>query len=95
VMQILGQRAGRDRVEVVVVAVDPVDGRAERLVGASVRRDIADAQPEWNLGMRRDDRPGRVERAVDVAERPYLGDAGTRSSVLSQMKSLLLYTASS
>jgi hypothetical protein len=94
-MHILGQRAGRDRVEVVVVAVDPVDGRAERLVGASVRRDIADAQPERNVRVGSDDGARGVERAVDVAERPYLGDAGTRSSDLSQMKSLLLYTASS
>jgi hypothetical protein len=37
-----------------------------------------------------DDRARGVERAVDVAERAYLGDAGTSRSVLSQMKSLLL-----
>ena len=88
--QILGQRARGDRVEVVVVAVNPVDRRAERVVRARLGRDVADAQPEGNLRMRRDDPARRVERAVDVSERPYLGDAGTSSSVLSQMKSLLL-----
>jgi hypothetical protein len=90
VMQICRQIAGRDRVEVVVVAVDPVNGRAERLVGAGGGRDVADAQPEWNLRMRRDDRARRVEGAVNVSERAYLGDAGTSRSALSQMKSLLL-----
>ena len=41
--------------------------------------------------MARDDGPRRVERAVDVAENPYLlVPAGTSKSALSQMKSLLL-----
>jgi hypothetical protein len=66
-MQIGWQIAGRDRVEVVVVAVDPVDGPAKRLVPSSVGRDVADAQPERDLGMPRDDRSRGVERAVDVA----------------------------
>jgi hypothetical protein len=90
VNQIVRQIAGRDRVEVVVVAVNPVDAAAERLVAALLVGDVAHAQPEWNAGMRRDDLPRGVERAVDVSERAYLGDAGTSSSVLSQMKSLLL-----
>jgi hypothetical protein len=29
--------------------------------------DVADAEPEWNLRMPRDDRPRGVERTVDVA----------------------------
>jgi hypothetical protein len=67
VTQIGWQIAGRDRVEVVVVAVDPVDRCAERLIPSQVRRDVADAEPEGDLGMPRDDRSRRVERAVDVA----------------------------
>jgi hypothetical protein len=66
-MKILGQIAGRDRVEVVVVAVDPVDGSAEAFVAAFVGGDVADAQPERDFRMPRDDRARRVERAVDVA----------------------------
>jgi hypothetical protein len=66
-MEIRRQIAGRDRVEVVVVAVDPVDGCAEWLIPSCVRRDVADAEPEGNLGMPRDDRSRGVERAVDVA----------------------------
>jgi hypothetical protein len=93
VMQIGWQAAGRDRVEVVVVALDPVDRRAERLVAALIVGDVADAQPERNLGMARDDTARRIERAVDVAESAetyLLTCAGTSRSVLSQMKSLLL-----
>ena len=84
--------------------MDPVDGSAEGFVSSPFVGDIADAQPERDLGMLRDDRPGRLERAVDVAEGPegYRDDAGrvvavvvvpgagTSMSVLSQMKSLLL-----
>jgi hypothetical protein len=66
VMEILRQLAGGDDVEVVVVPVDPVDAGAERLVTAAVVGNVADAEPEWNLGVPRDDGPGRVERAVDV-----------------------------
>ena len=66
VMQILRQIAGGYRVEVVVVAVDPVEACAERLVAAEIVRDVTDAQPEWNLGMPRNDGPRGVERAVDV-----------------------------
>jgi hypothetical protein len=66
-MQIRRQLAGGDGVEVVVVPVDPVHRRAERLVRAALRRDVADAQPEWDAGVARDD-PARVlERAVDVS----------------------------
>ena len=90
VEQVLRQIAGRDRVEVVVVPVNPVDARAERLVAAVLVGDVADAQPERDVGMRSDDGARRVERAVDVSESAYLGDAGTSRSALSQMKSLLL-----
>ena len=103
-MEIRRQIAGGDGVEVVVVAVNPVDAGAERLVASGLVSDVADAQPERNLGMPRDDRPRGVERAVDVAEdsERYRDDAGrvvavavvpgagTSRSVLSQMKSLLL-----
>ena len=91
-MQIRRQIAGRDGVEVVVVAVDPVDRSAERLVAPVRVGDVADAEPEGDVGMARDDAAGGVEAAVDVAERAddYLLCAGTSRSVLSQMKSLLL-----
>src|SRR5258708_9357180 len=67
VMEIRRQIAGRDRVEVVVVAVDPVDRRAKRLIPSCIGRDVPDAEPEGDLGMPRDDRSRGVERAVDVA----------------------------
>ena len=67
VMKIRRRIAGGDRVEVVVVAVDPVDRGAERFVTSVLVRDVADAQPERDLGMPRDDGPRGVERAVDVA----------------------------
>ena len=73
-MQIRRQITRGDGVEVVVVAVDPVDGGAERLVagpcpepGRGVVGDIADAKPEWNLGMSRDDGSRGVEGAVNIA----------------------------
>jgi hypothetical protein len=66
-MKIRREISRNDRVEVVVVAVDPVDGPAKRLVPSSVGRDVADTQPERDLGMPRDDRSRGVERAVDVA----------------------------
>jgi hypothetical protein len=66
VMQILRQLT-RDRVEVVVVAVNPVDPRAERFVPPLFVGNVADAEPERDVGMTRDDLPRRVERAVDVA----------------------------
>jgi hypothetical protein len=66
-MEAVRKIARGDGVEVVVVAVDPVDRRAERFVTSVFVGDVADAQPERNLGMARDDRPGGVERAVDVA----------------------------
>jgi hypothetical protein len=102
VTQIGRQIARRDGVEVVVVAVNPVDGSAKRLITAVVGGDVANAQPEGNAGMPRDDVARRGEVAVDVAERaedgrsaggcdpPYFVCAGTSRSVLSQMKSLLL-----
>jgi hypothetical protein len=66
-MEILRQIAGGDDVEVVVVAVNPVDPGAERLVTAVVVGYVADAQPERNLGVPGHDRARGVERAVDVA----------------------------
>jgi hypothetical protein len=66
-MQVRRQIAGRDGVEVVVVAVYPVDTAAERLIAPGVVGDVADAEPDRNLGMARDDGPRRGERAVDVA----------------------------
>jgi hypothetical protein len=103
-MEIRGQVAGGDGVEVVVVAVNPVDRGAGGLVAPVLSGEVSDAQPERNLGMPRDDRPRGVERAVNVAQDPegYRDDAGrvvavavvpgagTSRSVLSQMKSLLL-----
>jgi len=93
VMQIRRQIAGRDGVEVVVVAVDPVDRGAQRFVAPVLVGDVADAEPEGDVGMARDDAARGGEIAVDVAERAdgYLAVcAGTSRSVLSQMKSLLL-----
>jgi hypothetical protein len=69
-MKIRWEISGGDGVEVVVVAVNPVDRRRERFVPSSFVGDVADAQPERNPGMARDDRPGGVERAVDVAQDP-------------------------
>jgi hypothetical protein len=66
-MEIRRQIAGGDRVEVVVVAVNPVDRRAERFVTSLFVGDVANAQPERDLGMPRDDRPRAGECAVDVA----------------------------
>ena len=66
-MEIRRQIAGGYRVEIVVIAVDPVDRRAERFVAPVLVGDVADAQPERNLGMPRHDRAGGVEGAVDVA----------------------------
>jgi hypothetical protein len=91
-MEIVRQVAGRDRVEVVVVAVNPVNARAKRLVATVIVGDVADAEPEGNVRVTGDDGARSVERAVDVAEgADYLPVcAGTSKSILSQMKSLLL-----
>jgi hypothetical protein len=71
VMQVRRQISGRNGVEVVVVPVDPVDRGAERGIfkirSTRLVGDVADAQPEGNLGMPRDDTARRVERAVYVA----------------------------
>jgi hypothetical protein len=67
VIEIRRQIAGRDRVEVIVVAVNPVDGDAERFVPSGIIGDVADAEPERNIGMPRDDAARGVERAVNVA----------------------------
>jgi len=66
-MEILRQIAGGDGVEVVVVAVNPVDAGAEGLVSTLFVGDVADAEPEGNLGVARDDGSRGVECAVDVA----------------------------
>jgi hypothetical protein len=66
VMQVRRQIAGRDGVEVVVVAVDPVDGGAERFVTSLFVGDVADAEPERDLGMPRDDGARGVEGPVYV-----------------------------
>jgi hypothetical protein len=58
--------ARRDRVEVVVVAVDPVDRRADGLVPPLGAGQVPDRKPPGDLGMPRDDRPRGLERAVDV-----------------------------
>jgi len=65
-MQVRRHAPGRDRVEVVVVAVNPVDGSADRLVAAVLVGNVADAEPERDLGVPRDDRAGWLERAVDI-----------------------------
>jgi hypothetical protein len=69
-MEIGRQIARSDRVEIVVVPVDPVDRRTKRFVASLFIGDIADAQPERNLRMAPDDAPGGLERPVDVAKRP-------------------------
>ena len=66
-MQARRQIAGGDGVEVVVVAVNPVDGGAQRFVAPVVGGDVTDAEPERHLGMARDDGARGVERAVNVA----------------------------
>jgi hypothetical protein len=68
VKEVLRQVVSRDGVEVVVVAVNPVDPGAERLVPALLVGDVADAEPERDLRVPRHDRARGVERAVDVAE---------------------------
>src|SRR6187399_279003 len=90
VMKARRQVTGGDGVEVVVVAVDPVDGSPEGLIPALLIGDVADAEPDCDLGVAPDDVARRVERAVDVAERAYclVVCDGTSRSVLSQMKSL-------
>jgi hypothetical protein len=67
VVQIRREIARRDRVEVVVVPVNPVDGRAERFVASVFGREVADAQPERNVRMAGDDAPRVGKRAVDIA----------------------------
>jgi hypothetical protein len=66
-MKVRRQVAGGNRVEVVVVAVNPVERGCEGLIAAGVGRDVADAQPERNLRVPLYDRPSGVERAVDIA----------------------------
>jgi hypothetical protein len=70
VMKIRRQITGCDGVEVVVVAVNPVDRRGEGLVAAYVVGDVADAEPDRDFRMSPDDVARRVERAMDVAEGP-------------------------
>jgi hypothetical protein len=63
-----GRSPAANRIEIVVVAVDPVDRRAERLVAPFVCCDIPDAQPERHLGVPRDHVARGVEFAVDVSQ---------------------------
>jgi hypothetical protein len=49
-MKVGRQIAGRDGVEVVIVAVNPVDAGPERFVPAVVGGDVADAEPEGTSG---------------------------------------------
>lgn len=67
VVQIRRQIPGCDRVEVVVVAVNPVDRSAQGFVPAVLVGDVADAQPEGNVRMAGDNRARLGERAVNVA----------------------------
>jgi hypothetical protein len=66
-MEIGRQIARGDGVEVVVVAVNPVDRRADRFVASLFVGDVPDTKPERNGGMACDDVSRRVERTVDVA----------------------------
>jgi hypothetical protein len=96
--EIRRQIARRDGVEVVVVAVNPVDRRAERLVAAVLVGDVADAQPERDVGMARDDRRAASNAPWMSPSAPKTWRRGLRGwcrpapsrSALSQMKSLLL-----
>jgi hypothetical protein len=96
-----GQVARRDEVEILVIALDPVDRRREGFVPSGCIGYVADAQPERDVRMPSDDPACLLESPVDVAERPKTDQpalvvaAGTSRSALSQMKSFLLYTASS
>jgi hypothetical protein len=67
VAQVWRQTAQGNRVEIVVVAVNPVDRRAERRVVAVFGGDVTNAEPAPDLGMRRDDAAGVGKGAVDVA----------------------------
>ena len=70
VMQAGRQIAGSDRVEVIVVAVDPKDRSAERLVvPASLAMSPTHSQG-GNLGMALDKAPGVGERAVKSPRAP-------------------------
>jgi hypothetical protein len=66
-VEVVGELTGRDCVEVVVVAVRPVERRTDRLVEAGVGGNVAYAQPQGNVRMLRDDVAGGGEVAVDVA----------------------------
>ena len=66
-MQIRREIARGDGVDIVVVAVDPVDRRADGFVESRISRQVPDREPERDLGMPRNDRLRGGERAVDVA----------------------------
>ena len=63
-----GRRLGHD-VEVLVVALDPVEGRGRREVLALVAGDVAHLQPERHVRVPAHDVLNGLELAVDVAER--------------------------
>jgi hypothetical protein len=64
------QLAGRDRVEVLVVPLDPVERRVEWLVTPAVVGDVADAEPVRHVWMPPHDPAHALDVAVDVAEGP-------------------------
>ena len=66
-MQIRREIARGYGVEVVVVAVNPVDGRAGGFIAAICGRQVPYAQPERDLAVPLDDRSRGRECAVDVA----------------------------
>ena len=57
----------REHVEVLVVALDEVERRPRREVLPVVARDIADADPDQDIGVPLHDEIDGVELAVDVA----------------------------
>src|SRR3990167_5673957 len=70
-----GQRL-RDDVEILVVALDPVERRGRIEILAVVARHVPDRHPQRYVGVPRHDRAHRVERTVNVAERTYLHLSG-------------------
>src|SRR5436190_3587589 len=104
-------RLRRHEVEVFVVAFDPVQRRPGSGIRAVLVSKVARAHPELDIGMTRHHPIERVEIAVQITDsaKEHLepgtlyrcagvgapGGTGTSRSFLSQMNSLLLYTASS
>ena len=98
------RRLSGHEIEVFVVALDPVERRARTRILAVFGREVAGTDPERDLGMARHHAIERVEVAMKIADGAEYhrragvtasAGTGTSRSFLSQMKSLLLYTASS